>query len=425
MQLKKEIGVYFAGKVLSYASPILLIPVLTHVLSTEDYGVVGTYTAIYNVLNAFIGLSAAGAVVRAYMDKDDSGFDFPCYLFNALLVNFLLFLLALTPLYLLSAFSLINLPLMAIILLPVIVSLATFKAYKHKLWNIQKKAVNYSLFDVIFNLALLTLSVSLVLTLLPDWRGRLYAIIFVEALFCSISIYFLFKEDGIKFTFNKIYMKSVLMYGLPLIPHSMGLTLLASADKLLLNNMVGLSAVGIYVVALSMASLLMIVTVPIDQALNPYVYKLFKHRTELGDRRYIVGFWVYLGIAIFVALLFYLVLPFAIPLVVGEEFQAAEEYVGILLVGQVCHAMYRYVIKAVFFSKKTHLVSITTITSGLIGLGCQILLIKSYGIAGAAIGTSIAYSLSFLIAWYYSNRLYPMPWSKSPKYLLHIKTLFS
>ena len=424
MQLKKEISVYFAGKVMSYASPILLIPVLTNVLSTEDYGVVGTYIAIYHVLNTFIGLSATGAVVRAYMDKDDSDFDFSCYLFNALSVNFLLFLLALTPLYLLSAFSFMSLPLTVVILLPVIVSLATFKAYKHKLWNIQKKAVNYSLFDVTFNLALLALSALLVLTLLPDWRGRIYAITCLEALFCLISVYFLYKEDGIKFTFNGKYMKSVLMYGLPLIPHSMGLTLLASADKLLLNNMVGLSGVGVYAVAVSAASLLMIVTIPIEQALNPYVFELFKKRTELGDKRYIVGFWIYLAIAVLMALLFYFVLSFAIPLVVGEAFKAAKEYVGILLVGQVCHAMYRYVIKAVYFSKKTHLVSITTVTSGLIGLGCQIIFIKSNGIVGAAIGASIGYFLSFLIAWYYSNRLQPMPWKKSPKYLLHIRTLF-
>ena len=422
--LKKEIGVYFVGKVMSYASPILLLPILTFVLSTEDYGVVGTYSSVYLVLNTFISLSGTGAVVRAYMDKDDPGFDFSTYLFNAMLVNAVLFLLALAPLYFFSAFGYINLPSVAIMLLPLVVILAAYRAYKHKLWNIQKRAVNYSVFDVSFTFTALILSVIFVYSVLPDWRGRIYAIVVAEAIFCVVSLYYLFKEDGVIFKINTKYMKSVFMYGLPLVPHSMGLTLLASSDKLLLNSLADLSSVGIYAVAASIASLVLVVSIPIDQALKPYVFKILKQGEEIGYKQYIVGFWGYFLISTFAALMIYLISPYVIPLFIGEPFHSAGEYVGILLFGQVAHAMYRYVIKLVFFSRKTHLVSISTIISGVVGFACQVLLIEQYGITGAAIGTSIAYVLSFLISWYFSNRVYPMSWRKSPQYIMNAKALF-
>ena len=215
----KAFSTYFFGSLLSSVAPFLLLPILTNTLSTADYGVIGTCFAFLRILDIFIGLSGTGAVMRAYLDKDDLGFNFQSYLFNAIITNLVLCSVTLLPLYIVYYLNFIELPLGAVLLMPLIVILSTLKAYKHKLWNIQEESFKYSIFLVAFSLLSLILTVVFVYSYLPDWRSRIYALVFAEAIFCIISLYWLFKEDGVILRWNRAYIVDLLKFGVPLIPH--------------------------------------------------------------------------------------------------------------------------------------------------------------------------------------------------------------
>lgn len=422
-EMLKKLFIYGTGNVLTYAIPIVLIPILTRTLTPYDYGIISIFTAVYKVMNIFIGLSGSGAVVRAYMDKDDIGFDFSAYLSNALVVNSILFSFALFPFFVMYKLQYIKLPAVAIYILPLIVVISNIKGYKHKLWNIQEKAVPYALFLLLFTLSSLGLAVLFVLTILPDWRARVYSIGIAESIFCIISIYYLIKEDGLKFELRKDYILDVIKYGVPIIPHSIGLTLLSTSDKLLISNLSGLSDVGVYSIATAIATLVMLVAMPIDQAFTPRILHILKRPTLLGRQRYVLGFLIYTLALSLSGFVLYLISPIAIHIFVGEQFQGAAKFVGILIIGQVAHGMYRYVAKPVFFSKKTYLISLSTISSGTVAVATQYILIKSYGVIGAAVGTSLSYVLSFLFISFFSQRLYPMPWRTLPSLVFNYKRL--
>jgi O-antigen/teichoic acid export membrane protein len=414
----KAFSTYFFGSLLSTLAPFLLLPILTNRLSTADYGVIGTCFAFIRILDIFIGMSGTGAVLRAYLDKDDKGFNFKSYLFNAIITNLALCLVTLLPLYLAYYLNFIELPFGALLLMPLIVIFSTLKAYKHKLWNFQNQPFKHSSFLVAFSFLSLILTAVFVYSYLPDWRSRVYALVFTEAIFCIISLYWLFKEDGVILRCNKVYLFDLLKFGVPLIPHSLGLTLLAISDKLMLNSLSGLADVGILAVAAAIASLIMLLTTPLDNIYKPLIFKLLKNPTESGKELYVLGFMVYLFILVCAGIVLYFLTPWAVNLFIGEKFHSAADYVGILILGQIAHSMYRYVVIAIFFSKKTHYVSISTLASGIIGVFFQYFLISFYGIYGAAIGASIAYGLSFLFVWHFSNNLYPMPWKKTHKLIL-------
>jgi len=420
-----NLPIYFVGRILVFSIPILLIPILTHTISPEDYGLIGIFTAIYQVLHIFIGLGGVGAVVRAYMDRNDSGFHFSEYLFNAILVNMLLFLLALTPFYFFYTFDIVNLPLPMMLLLPLVVVVSGLKKYKHKLWNIQGRARKFTVFEVTFTMLSFGLSVILVLTVFPDWRGRIYSITFAELIFCVISLFYLFREDGIVYKFNKKYCIDVLKFGLPLLPHSMALTLIASSDKLLLGGLLGMHEVGVFTVAFGISAILMVSTMAIDQTIQPIMYSFLKNQTKESKRIYVAGFYIYFAVSILSGLILYLLTPLAVDMFIGSEFQSAKDYVGVLIVGQIGYSMYRYVVKAVFFSKKTHFVSIATISSATIGIVLQYVLITKYGIMGAAIGTVCMHIMSFAFIFYFSNKLYPMPWSSSISIIKDVPKIIS
>ncbi len=409
----KALFIYFSGRVLVALFPILLIPILTHNISAEDYGVIGIFFAIYQVLSIFIGVSGTGAVVRAFMDKDSPGFSFEQYLFNAILVNIILFFLALTPFYFIYSLNVIDLPFIVVLILPLIVVVSGLRQYKQKLWNIQSNATRFTIFEVSFALFSFLLAVILVLTIRPDWGARVYSIAFSELLFCAVSLYYLFKEDGVVLKLNKKYCIDVLKFGLPLMPHTIALTVIATSDKLLLSNFLGMQEVGIFTVSASISSILLVVTMALDQTLKPVLYNFFNNQTKEGKSAYVAGFYVYFLIISLCGVILYLLAPWAVESFVGEEFKASEKYIGIMLIAQVGYAMYRYVVQAIFFSKKTYLVSIASISSAILGLFLQYFLIGQYGIYGAALGTVGMFLLSFVFAFYFSNNLYPMPWNKS------------
>ena len=73
MRLLNSIGIYAVAKISTYAAPIVLLPMLTHMLTTKDYGVIGVFTSLYLAINIFISLSGTGAVTRAFMDKEITG----------------------------------------------------------------------------------------------------------------------------------------------------------------------------------------------------------------------------------------------------------------------------------------------------------------------------------------------------------------
>lgn len=423
LKILNSIGVYSIARISVYAAPIILLPILTHILTTDDYGIIGVFTSFYQAINIFIALSGTGAVVRAYMDKDDIGFDFSSYVFNALLINTILFILVLIPLYYIFVNGLLTLPLELFVLAPIVVILSNFKAYKHKLWNIQNKARSFSIFQVSFTFFSLLVSILLLYFVFQDWRSRVYAIVSAEVIFCIVSLYYLAKEDKVKFKLNKTYLLDVLKYGVPLLPHAIGITLLATSDKLILGAESGMSSVGVFAVASSISTLIMLVSMPMESALNPYIFKIFKTTTELGKKRYVAGFVIYFFVTSLFALALYIILPFLIEIFIGEEFHSAIEYVGVLLVGQVAHAMYRYIVKPIFFAKKTYLVSVSTIVAGVFAVSAQLLLVEEYGIMGVAIGTSMSYIISLILVLYFSSKIYKMPWSKAISYTFAYKTL--
>lgn len=95
----KSVRIYTSVNILEKAIPFFLMPILTRLLSTFDYGIIATFTAVRTNIEPVISMATSGAVGRAYFDREKEGFNFKCYLFNAQVVNFALLFLVLLRVY--------------------------------------------------------------------------------------------------------------------------------------------------------------------------------------------------------------------------------------------------------------------------------------------------------------------------------------
>ena len=65
-KLAKDSLVYTFADVINKAIPFLLLPVLTHYLAPDDYGVIAAFGSFMGVVSMFISLSMNGAVSVNY-----------------------------------------------------------------------------------------------------------------------------------------------------------------------------------------------------------------------------------------------------------------------------------------------------------------------------------------------------------------------
>ena len=72
--------------------------------------------------------------------------------------------------------------------------------------------------------------------------------------------------------------------------------------------------------------------------------------------------------------------------------------------------MYYIVVPYLFFTKKTHFLSISTSISSGVHLVALYFFTKNNGAIGAAYASMVSFFTSFILTWYLSSRAYEMPW---------------
>lgn len=405
-------AVYLFSNILAAAIPFALLPVLTRYLTPAEYGQVAIFQTLLAGLGAFVGLSVQGAAGRKFYDSHLSKPELKYFIGNCFLVlsvtTVLVFLSAVVFRRALSDWLALE---TQWLLLSVVVSSATFViAMRMGQWQVRKKAKHYGAFQVSLSLINMLLSLLLVVYFLQGAAGRIWVLSVMPLVYAGIAVFLLYKDDLLGFAWRPGYLREILLFGVPLIPHTAGLFLLSSVDRFVINDQLGLAQVGIYMVAVQLTAAMGLIFDAINNAYVPWLFERLK-RNQMEEKKQIVR-WTYaycialLGV---VALAFIIGPPLLI-LIAGEKYSAAASIIGWLALGQAFHGMYLMVTNYIFYSKRTGLLSLSTITAGLINVGLLIILISFMGLKGAAIAFSISMAIKFILTWYVAQLRHPMPW---------------
>src|SRR5690606_2773692 len=83
------------------------------------------------------------------------------------------------------------------------------------------------------------------------------------------------------------YIREILRFGVPLVPHVAGVFLLVSVNRFVINVELGLAQTGIYMVAVQFSAALALVFESINKAYVPWLFERLK-RDQLNEKRQIV-----------------------------------------------------------------------------------------------------------------------------------------
>lgn len=405
--------IYLGSNILNAAIPFVLLPVLTRYLTPAEYGEVAMFQALLGALGAFVGLGVVGAASRKYYDDGCTNEEMAGYIGTCFQVLIISSIVVLIPVYIVREnlsvwLGLDKLWVSWAVALSVFMVLVNMRLGQ---WQIRKKAGKFAAMQVAKSVLEMALSLLFVVVLLFGSDGRISAQI-LAAVFFSILAIWLLRRDGllrIK-VWNTNYYKEIMKYGIPLIPHVGGAFLLASADRFVISAELGISDAGVYMVAVQVAMGAALIFDAINKAYVPWLFEKLKENKLYQKKRIVKYTYLWFLVILIGAFAGFFAGPPLVTLLAGPGYEKAGDIIGWLLLGQSFGGMYLMVTNYIFYSRRTGLLSLVTVTSGMINFILLLFFVKLIGLEGAAIAFAIAMAVQFLLTWWASHKRHPMPW---------------
>ena len=128
------------------------------------------------------------------------------------------------------------------------------------LFRLEDKPYRFAKLQIIQTLLNISLVVLLVIILRWGAVGKICATVFSLVIMALFHLYLLIKRRYIVRILDKVSLKVLLKFGIPLLPHSLSFWIKSGMDKVLLTNFCGLSINGLYSMAMSLGAIFSIFT---------------------------------------------------------------------------------------------------------------------------------------------------------------------
>lgn len=407
--LVHQAGVYTVSNLLGRAIPFLLLPVLTRFLTPTDYGIVAMFLLSASLVEPFISLGLPAAITVKFFDPNT---DIAVYLFTGLVVvasvalpvGLVIFATANQ----LSFFT--QVPSAWLLMVVPLALTRAFGVTFLTLLRVREKALLYAVLQNSQSVGLILLTIGLVVGLGLDWRGRVVSEISVWVSFAVVGLFLAWRSGWMRAVFRSTYARHLAVFGLPLIPHTLGAVLIAQTDRLLLTNLVGVEETGLYAVGYQLALVVELVAVSFNYAYAPWLFRILAGADHHDRRRLVRYTYLQFGAMGVLALIVSTVMPWLAGLLLDPRYAASGQYVGWLSLGFLFSAMYYMVTNYIFYAQRTGFLAVITISTAIVNIPLTYVLIQANGGVGAAQATAVSLALSFVGTWLVSQRVYPMPW---------------
>jgi len=410
MNFLKSLSIYTLTSILNSAIPFLLLPILTHYLTVEEYGLLAIIQIFITFTIPFVSINIQSTLQLEYHQlKAD---EFALWVSSVLIIPLITIFIVLFFFLLFESFiyDFINVSLLWILLIPLIAFMQVVPQTILSIYKISERPIAYAKYQLSLTGINLLLTLGLVVMLNLNWEGRILAIFLTYFIFTILGIYILVKMRLIVLRLEKSYIKQALKLGTPLILHVISASLFMMSDRLFISYYLGNNALGIYAVGAQISMIALMIQQSFNQAWVPYLFKnlkigLIENKIKIIKISY-------------VSILFFMILPFLIEFInpllfnffINEKFKDATQYVFWISLGYSLLGMYKVVTNYIFYEKRVKLLSMMTFGSLIINLILNYILIHKYGAIGVAYGTAITIAIFFIIAFFVANRVHKMPW---------------
>lgn len=382
--LLKNTTIFAISNIATKLITFVLIPLYTYCLTTEEYGIVDLLFTITSVLIPIFTLNISEAVYRFSLDKDSDSnkiLNISCILiFFAMILGLLSIpVLSIFPQYLKYK----------VYFYFYLIASMTSQIFLANLKG-QEKLKKFAWGNIINTFFTATLNIVFLSILKMKIEGYFLACIIAN--FIAIIYAFIAGkvQDSFKnFSLDKKLFKEMTKYSVVLIPTSFMWWIMNSSDRIMISEMVGDSANGIYAVSYKIPSILTTIAGIFNQA---WVFSAIGEKDSKDNEEYTNKVFKTMYIYMFIiAICICVILKPFMKIYVSSEYFIAWKYVPFLLFGSVFMTLGTFVSTSYNVYKDSKGFLFSGMFGAIMNIILNFILIPSLKVYGAAIATSVSY----------------------------------
>lgn len=359
-------------------------PVFTRLLSTAEYGQYNVFNSWLSIITIFVTLNLSYGVYAQGLIKFEEEKNFFISSFQGLTLTLVLIW---TLIYLLfcdfwnSLFNLTTVQMLAMLVM--IWTTAVFN-----FWATEQRVLYkyHALVAITIGISLVKPIVGILFVIIAEDKvtARILGLMLVE-LIGYTGLFFIQMHKGKKF-FSAKFWRYAIGFNIPLIPHYLSQSVLNSADRIMIKDMVGADEAGIYSLAYSISLIMVLFNTALTNTISPWIYQKIKAR-RIGDIASIA--YTTLVLIAGVNLLLIAFAPEAVKL-----FAPLPYYEAIYVIPPVAmsvYFMYSYDLfaKFTFYYEKTKFIMLASVAGAVLNIVLNYIFIRLYGYRAAGYTTLI------------------------------------
>lgn len=390
-RLAKNTVIYMIGNLGSKILQVLILPLLTAVLLTEEYGYYDLIVTTINLITPIATLQLVEAMFRYLFGGSEEEKRVTISSVTAALVVGMTILAAVIAL--IQMFG-VDLKYPFLIYLNYITNILF--DYMQKIARCQQRnslvavsgVINTSVMLAVEAMALLVFKMRVDGMLLANCVSYFVAVLYLE--------YKLRIEEYLSIAaVNVKRVKELLKYSLPLVPNSVCWWVVSACDRYVISFFLSISANGIYSIAGKFSQMLSMITSVFQMAWQES--SIIESDKATRDEFYTKTFDSYMRFLLSGYVVLLPIIRLAMPFLVAEEYRIGYLYNPLLLLGAVFSAFSQFYGSAYLAFKKTGGALSTTIIAAIINVTVGACLISKIGLYAPALGTTCAFLAQWLL----------------------------
>lgn len=391
---------------------LVTFPILTRLLSREDYGILGLVTTTVSMAVAVAKGGLSDGIIRFYRDYSGTP-ERQSEFTSTVLVRGVTLALVTSIFYVLvfphiNRFLGINDRYLGSFL---VMALYLFVRPLNIIVLNYLRALGRTVFYNLVNIGTRALSVFLALALLVyvvhDLYGYFIGVVIAE--FAGGVILYRWLLTNYRFSFHRIsagLTLNLLQFGLPLLLTEMSYLLLTYVDRYMIVAYRGEDTLGLYSVGYNLPSYLNeLIMFSLSYAVVPIYTELYAREGRAKTEEFLSrALYYYLILVIPLCVGYYAVSRDLLVVLASQKYAEAAVFSPIVLVGLVFLGMNTILYAGLYLEKKsTHILGIM-LTALVINVAMNVVLLPAYGATGAAVATLVACIVSTALTIRYAFR---------------------
>jgi O-antigen/teichoic acid export membrane protein len=254
---------------------------------------------------------------------------------------------------------------------------------------------------------LITVGMTVLLVVGLD-KGATGAVIgnFVGTL-CVWFVLLAYRRYQLGLQFSRELLREMNRFGLPLVPSALALWAINFIDRIFIAHYKGQAEVGVYSVAVRIASAVVFLMIAFRLAWPAFAYSIEDDREAKRTYPFVLTYLLF--ICSWISLTLGVLAPWLVHLLArGPGFARAADAVAMLAFAATAYAGYTVVAIGIGRARQTQFNWVVSGIAAAVNIGLNFALIPPYGMIGAAISTLVAYLTLFLGMIVNSSRVYPV-----------------